>query len=69
MPRPSTLPEPWRTLAEKLGGVQALANALHSSTRTINRWANGQRIPRGPALELIRQVFAAHGIEWSRNEG
>lgn len=57
MPRPSTLPEPWRSMADKLGGVQALADALHSDPRTINRWATGERVPRGPALELIRLEF------------
>lgn len=68
MTRPMNIPDPWRSLAVKLGGVQLLADALHSSPRTINRWANSQRMPRGPALELIRQVFAANGIEWTRND-
>lgn len=62
MPRPSTLPEPWRTLAVRLGGVQALADALHSSPRTVHQWAHGQRRPQGPARAAIQALFAAHGL-------
>lgn len=53
MSRPTTLPEPWRSLADKLGGVQALADALHSDPRTVGRWAAGERTPRGPARALV----------------
>ena len=62
MPRPTTLPEPWRTLAVRLGGVQALADALHSSPRTIRQWAHAQRRPQGPAQAAIAALFAAQGI-------
>ena len=63
MARPSTLPEPWRTLAARLGGVQALADALHSSTRAVRQWAHIQRIPQGPARAAIAALFAAHGMQ------
>ena len=62
MTRPTTLPEPWRTLAARLGGVQALADALHSSTRAVRQWAHGQRRPQGPARAAIEALFAAHGL-------
>lgn len=62
MARPSTLPEPWRSLADKLGGVQALAEALHSDSRTVGRWASGERTPRGPARALIDALFQQHKI-------
>ena len=63
MARPSTLPEPWRALASRLGGVQSLADALHSSPRSVRQWAHGQRKPQGPARAAIGALFAAHGIQ------
>jgi len=62
MPRPTTLPEPWRSLAGRLGGVQTLADALHSSPRTVHQWAHGKRKPQGPAQAAIEALFAAHGL-------
>jgi hypothetical protein len=62
MGRPTTLPEPWCLLVERLGSVQAVADALHSTPWTISRWATGQRAPRGPALALIEQVFRKHRV-------
>ena len=53
MPRPTTLPDPWRSLAAKLGGVQALADALHASPRSIHQWAHGTRKPSRQAQVLI----------------
>lgn len=77
MPRPTTLPEPWRSLAETLerqwvashpgqsspGGVTLLADALHSDVSTIRRWSAGTRQPRGPALALIAALFRRCEIE------
>lgn len=62
MPRPSTLPEPWRSLATRLGGVSELAKALGTVPRTINDWAMGTRTPRGPAWLLIQKVFTEAGL-------
>ena len=63
MPRPTTLPEPWRSLALRVGGVEALAEALHSNVSTVRRWAHEERSPNGPARALIRATFEAHGLE------
>lgn len=63
MPRPTTLPDPWRSLAAKLGGVQALADALGAGLRTVNDWAAGRRSPRGPSLALIQRVFRDHRLK------
>lgn len=60
--RPTTLPEPWRSLAAKLGGVAELAKALGTVPRTINDWAAGVRVPRGPAWLLIQKVFQEAGL-------
>lgn len=57
MARPSTLPEPWNTLAEKLGGVQALADVLLCDVRTVRRWANGVTHPDRRAREWIHAMF------------
>jgi hypothetical protein len=46
MSRPTTLRSPWRELAAKLGGVEALATRLGVSTRAISYWsAPGQKRP------------------------
>ena len=63
MPRPTSLPEPWRSLALRVGGVEALAEALRSNPSTVRRWAHRERAPNGPALALIRALFAAHHLE------
>ena len=57
MPRPSTLPAPWSLLAEKLGGVQALADAMLCDVRTVRRWANGETSPDRRAREWILAAF------------
>jgi hypothetical protein len=44
---PNNMPEPWRTLAMAVGGVQEMANLLQVTPTTIWRWAHKQRAPRG----------------------
>ena len=63
MGRPPTLPEPWRSLAARLGGVEALAAALGTTRRTLDHWARGDRSPSGTSRQAIRALFAAHGFE------
>ena len=63
MGRPPTLPEPWRSLAAKLGGVEALAAALGTTRRTLDHWARGDRHPGGTARQAIRALFEAHDLE------
>ena len=77
MPRPTTLPEPWRSLAAELerrwldthpgqscpGGVTLAAEALEPSAKAVYQWAHGQRAPRGPARRLIDQLFRDCGLE------
>jgi DNA-binding transcriptional regulator YdaS (Cro superfamily) len=63
MPRPTTLPAPWDRLAEILGGVAQVAEALGTTPRTVHQWAHGTRQPRGPARRLIEQVFREAGVE------
>lgn len=52
----TTLPDPWRSLAAKLGGVQGLANVLDCDVRTVRRWA--EEMPRSRrAREWIHAAF------------
>lgn len=62
MGRPTTLPEPWRSLAEKLGGVEALAEVLDCDVRTVRRWA--EELPKSRrARDWIHAAFRAAKIE------
>lgn len=62
MPRPTTLPEPWRSLAAKLGGVQALADALLCKPVTLRRWAAQTQEPDPRAKAWIAQTFRKHKV-------
>ena len=63
MPRSTTLPEPWRSLAERLGGVGALAEAFGVERLTVRRWAKGERKLEGPAKKLFEALLREHKIE------
>lgn len=77
MPRPISLPEPWRSLCEEVerrwriahpgqrspGGVTLVARALGADRRTIARWARGERRPGGTARLAIAALFARHNLE------
>jgi len=57
MARLTTLPEPWKTLADSYGGVAALAEALCTVQKTLHSWAHGVNIPSGTARKLIIETF------------
>lgn len=63
MPRPSTLPEPWLSLANQLVGVRGLSEALFCDPRTVNRWAHKQTTPDVRTQAFIGKLFENHGIE------
>lgn len=50
-------------LADALGGTAALARALAVPPRTVRRWADGTREPRGPARVLLAQLATEHGTQ------
>ena len=56
MPRPTTLPEPWRSLAEMAGGVGALAEKFGVTPGAISHWAWGRRPLSGPAKIIFEQL-------------
>jgi len=57
MSRPTTLPEPWKALALRMGGVARLAAALLCAPVTLRRWAAGTQQPDPRARAWIAQVF------------
>ena len=63
MARPTTLPEPWRSMAAKLGGVQALADALGVTPLTIRRYASGEIKMGGAARKLFDALRRECGID------
>lgn len=56
MSRLTTLPSPWRELAERLGGVAELARACSVAPSTLWRWAQGRR--PGPVVEAHVNALA-----------
>jgi hypothetical protein len=54
MSRATTLPSPWIELAERMGGVEALAEACGVVQSTLWRWARGKR----PGAVVQRHVNA-----------
>jgi hypothetical protein len=63
MGRSSTIAEPWKSLADKLGSVGRMATELQSARRTINQWANGDRVPSRLTQAFIVSIFINHGVE------
>ena len=60
--RQITLPEPWKTVVIRLGGVKAATRALGGvAPSTLYRWAHGLE-PRGPAKALILIIFKQHKV-------
>lgn len=62
MGRPMTMPEPWRTLAAKVGGAAILAAALGVSRRQLLRWAKGERAPSEFTRAAVQQYATKHGV-------
>jgi transcriptional regulator with XRE-family HTH domain len=56
MSKPITLPEPWKSLAIRKGGVNRLADELGVTPCTVYRWAHGLRKVSGPALKLLAKI-------------
>jgi hypothetical protein len=56
MGRPVSMPEPWRSLAGKMGGVKALAKAFGAPERSLRRWATGETPAPGPVRVILQQL-------------
>jgi len=61
--RPSTLPEPWRTLAARAGGVEKLARRFDVDPRVVRYWAHGQSNMAGPSKTLLKMLIVEYGLE------
>lgn len=62
MARPTTLPSPWRELAQAYGGVGKLAEACGVSLRALERWASGERSPSLFAQRHVRALARRRGV-------
>ena len=58
MGRPCGMPEPWIGLVGRLGSVQAVAEALLTTPRTVRRWAYGVTKPSRQAQALIDSLIS-----------
>ena len=63
MGRPVDDSTPIGKLAVAMGGVQALADAMGVSVRTVRYWARGEKPPGGPAVKLLAALFKKHKIK------
>ena len=61
--RSPTLPEPWLALSAALGGVGELATKLETTTRTIGRWAHGERMPGPLVRTAVNRLAKRYGVE------
>jgi transcriptional regulator with XRE-family HTH domain len=61
MSRAANLPGRWGTLADRAGGVLALAALLGVHYVTLERWAHGRATPRARALARLARVAAKLG--------
>ena len=59
---PTTLPPPWSELAERLGGVEALAAALGTTTMTLWRWSRGRTLPHPIVQGHVNAFFRRRGF-------
>jgi transcriptional regulator with XRE-family HTH domain len=60
--RPTRLTGSLRKLAEELGTVEALAEAVGVDRRTLLRWSRGERQPGGPARRILAELAKRCGI-------
>jgi len=61
--RPSTLPEPWRTLAARVGGVGNLAECFGVDPRVVRYWAHDEKGMHGPSKKIFESLLREHGID------
>jgi hypothetical protein len=61
--RPNTLPEPWRTLAERAGGVEALGRVFVVTPRAIHRWAHGTYPMAAPHKIVFERLLKEAGLD------
>ncbi len=63
MGRPTSITGPIAALADKVGGVKALAAKVNVDPRTIRYWASKNRNPSGPAQRLLLQISEQYGVK------
>ena len=70
MSRKTTLPSPWREMAERAGGVAALASQLGVGISTVRSWGAGTRTPGAIVMAAVNTWARRRGIEapWTKPE-
>lgn len=61
--RQPTLPEPWRAMALKAGGVDKLAEAFSVTPMTIWRWGKGVRPRSAIVVKAVNDWARRRGID------
>ena len=62
MGRTTNMRGAWKALADALGGVGKLADALGRNRSTIERWASGERVPPVEVQAAVGELAARHGV-------
>ncbi len=61
--RPIELTGPLGELAERMGGVNQLADAIGVTPRAIQRWHNGERQPSKTTCRLLAIIAKQHKVK------
>ena len=71
MSRPTTLPSPWREMAEEAKGVAKLAAALGVGVSTVRSWGAGTRTPGKIVQGVVNEWARQHGCRapWKEKKG
>ena len=66
--RSTTLPSPWREMAERAGGVAALAAELGVGVSTVRSWGAGTRTPGAIVQRAVTTWARRRGLAapWER---
>jgi len=60
--KPTVLVGAWGVLADRAGGISALAKRCSISRSTLRRWGIGEIVCAGPGAELVRRLCEEYQI-------
>lgn len=61
---PTSIAGPWRALIDAAGGVTALARAIGTTPRTIQRWASGAIRLSPRSARVVADVARRYRVAW-----
>ena len=53
---------PLKPLAEQMGGMGKLAEAMGVHFRSVTKWNIGERVPEAPARRMLALLASQHGL-------